>query len=197
MQVQVTGPFYRPSGFSEIRFGITWRHLLPHFLNDLRSAKFKSSCPHHFRPSFLSVGRGLRGGGGLHYWNFHWALSVPSSVGDWSFSWSHRRRQWLIFFKVKTGSERWSWKMRFLSSFLLRAAEGRPGMSDVSLPVWNLRAVIWFHFAISSLVLLPSPVTLSVLSVSAFWSFLLNFARKFFNIFREEIGFFVWLLCSS
>ena len=31
-------------------------------------------------------------------------------------------------------------------------------------PVWNLRAVIWFHFAISSLVPLPSPPTLSVLS---------------------------------
>ena len=31
-------------------------------------------------------------------------------------------------------------------------------------PVWNLRAVIWFHFAISSLVLLLSPVALSVLS---------------------------------
>ena len=28
-------------------------------------------------------------------------------------------------------------------------------------PVWNLRAVIWFHFAISSLVPLPSPVSLS------------------------------------
>ena len=32
------------------------------------------------------------------------------------------------------------------------------------LPVWNLRAVIWFHFTISSLVLLPTPVALSVLS---------------------------------
>ena len=30
--------------------------------------------------------------------------------------------------------------------------------------VWNLRAVIWFHFTISSLVLLPSPITFSVLS---------------------------------
>ena len=30
-------------------------------------------------------------------------------------------------------------------------------------PVWNLRAVIWSHFAISSLVLLPSHVILSVL----------------------------------
>ena len=33
--------------------------------------------------------------------------------------------------------------------------------------VWNLGAVICFHFAISSLVLLPSPVTLSVWSFSA------------------------------
>ena len=34
-------------------------------------------------------------------------------------------------------------------------------MSDVSPPVWNLRAVIGFHFTISSLVRLPSPVTVS------------------------------------
>ena len=33
-------------------------------------------------------------------------------------------------------------------------------------PVWNLRAVMWFHFTISSLVFLLSPVTLSVLSSS-------------------------------
>ena len=32
----------------------------------------------------------------------------------------------------------------------------------MSHPVWHLRAVIWFHFAISSLVLLPSADTLSV-----------------------------------
>ena len=30
--------------------------------------------------------------------------------------------------------------------------------------VWNLRAVIWFHFAVTSLVLLSSPVTLSIIS---------------------------------
>ena len=45
-------------------------------------------------------------------------------------------------------------------------------------PVWNIRAVIWFHSAISPLVLLPSPVTLSVLSFSACWPFLLNFSQK-------------------
>ena len=50
-------------------------------------------------------------------------------------------------------------------------------------PVWNLRAVIWFHFAISSLVLLPSPVTLSVLSFSACWPFLLNFFQKILQYF--------------
>ena len=50
-------------------------------------------------------------------------------------------------------------------------------------PVWNLRAVIWFHLAISSLVLLPSPVTLSVLSFSACWPFLLNFFQKILQYF--------------
>ena len=50
-------------------------------------------------------------------------------------------------------------------------------------PVWNLRAVIWFHFAISSLVLLPSPVTFSVLSFSACWPFLLNFFQKILQYF--------------
>ena len=50
-------------------------------------------------------------------------------------------------------------------------------------PVWNLRAVIWFHFAISTLVLLPSPVTLSVLSFSACWTFLLNFFQKILQYF--------------
>ena len=67
--------------------------------------------------------------------------------------------------------------------FVCMSPEGRPGMSDVSPPVWNLRAVIWFHFAISSLVLLPSPVTLSVLSFSACWPFLLNFFQKILQYF--------------
>ena len=50
-------------------------------------------------------------------------------------------------------------------------------------PVWNLKAVIWFHFALSSLALLPSPVTLSVLSFSACWPFLLNFFQKILQYF--------------
>ena len=57
--------------------------------------------------------------------------------------------------------------------------------------VWNLRAVIWFHFAISSLVLLPSPVTLSVLSFSACWSILLNFFQKILQYFSLRDGFFM------
>ena len=50
-------------------------------------------------------------------------------------------------------------------------------------PVWNLRAVIWFHFATSSLLLLlPSSVTLSVvifflLAVPFSWTF----SSKFFQ----------------
>ena len=31
-------------------------------------------------------------------------------------------------------------------------------------PVWNLRAIVWFHSSLSSLVCLPTPVALSVLS---------------------------------
>ena len=62
--------------------------------------------------------------------------------------------------------------------------KGMPGMSDVSPPVWNLWAVIWFHFAISSLVFLPSSVTLCLI----FFCLLVHscefFPRKFFNIFR-------------
>ena len=42
--------------------------------------------------------------------------------------------------------------------------KGGRGWCPSPLPVWDLRAVIWFHFTISCLVLLPSDVTLSVLS---------------------------------
>ena len=50
-------------------------------------------------------------------------------------------------------------------------------------PVRNLRAVIWFHFTISCLVFLPSPVTLSVFSFSACWPFLLNLFQKILQYF--------------
>ena len=46
------------------------------------------------------------------------------------------------------------------------APKGRPGMSDVS--------GLSFDSTLLSLVLLPSPVTLSVLSFSACWPFLLK-----------------------
>ena len=52
--------------------------------------------------------------------------------------------------------------------------EGRPEISDVSPPVWNLWAVNLiplFYIYISSLVLLPCPVAISVLSVSALGPF--------------------------
>ena len=50
-------------------------------------------------------------------------------------------------------------------------------------PVLNLRAVIWFHFAISFLVLLLSPITLSDLYFYACWSILLNFFPENSSIF--------------
>ena len=64
------------------------------------------------------------------------------------------------------------------------------GISDAPPPTaWNLRAVVWFHFTISSLVLLPSPATLSVLSF--FWLLAHSpFSRKFFIIFRHQIDSF-------
>ena len=64
-------------------------------------------------------------------------------------------------------------------------------------PVWNLRAVIWFHFAISFLVLLPSPVTLSVLSFSVCWSFLLNFLKKILQYFSLRDRLFLYGSCLA
>ena len=62
-------------------------------------------------------------------------------------------------------------------------------------PVWNLRAVIWFHFAISSLVLLP---TLSVLSFSACWPFLLNFFKKILQYFSlRDFFIFFYFFCMT
>ena len=61
-------------------------------------------------------------------------------------------------------------------------------------PVWNLWAVLWFHFAISSLVLLSSPVTLSVLSFSACWPFHLNFFQKILQHFSLRDRLFLY--CS-
>ena len=67
----------------------------------------------------------------------------------------------------------------------------------MSPPVWNLRAVTWFHFAIVSLVLLSSPVTLSILSFSACWSFLLNFFRKIFQYFSLTDRLFLYDSCLA
>ena len=70
---------------------------------------------------------------------------------------------------------------------------------DVSClpPVWNLRAVIWFHFAISSLVLLPGPVTLYVLSFSASQSILLNFFWKILQYFSLKDRLFLYGSCFA
>ena len=74
--------------------------------------------------------------------------------------------------------------------FPWKPPEGEAGDVWCLPPVWNLRAVIWFHFAISSLVLQPSPVTLSVLSFSACWPFLLNCFQKILQYFSLGDGLF-------
>ena len=75
--------------------------------------------------------------------------------------------------------------------------EGRPGMSDVSL----LSGISGLSFdstlLISSLVLLPSPVTLSVLSSSACWPFLLNLFQKILQYFSLRDGLFCLFLYGS
>ena len=64
--------------------------------------------------------------------------------------------------------------MATLQVFLLRTltvARWMSGMPDV----WNLRAVVWFPFPVSSLVFLPRPLAPSVLPFFCKWSFLLTF----------------------
>ena len=61
-------------------------------------------------------------------------------------------------------------------------------MSDVS-PVSGISGLSFGSTLLSPLVLLPSPVILSVLSFSACWSFLLNFFQKILQYFslRERL----------
>ena len=81
--------------------------------------------------------------------------------------------------------------------------EGRSGIPCVLSPVWNHRALIWFPFTISSLVLLLSLLALSVLSFCCSWSILLPSSRKFWKPFSlkgrilclafiEQLGDDVW-----
>ena len=79
-------------------------------------------------------------------------------------------------------------------TFKTDPVEGRPtdiGRLHLS-PVWNLRAVIWFPFPVSSLVSLSSLV-LSVRSCFCWLSILLTFPGNS----QTLLGFFVWLLLSS
>ena len=80
---------------------------------------------------------------------------------------------------------------------LMFAPEGRPGMSDVS-PLSGISGLSFDSTLLSPLlffclVLLPF-LSYSFLPAGPFFS---TFSRKFFKIFRQEIGFFVWLLFSG
>ena len=67
------------------------------------------------------------------------------------------------------------------------------GRVCASSPVWNLRAVIWFHFSISSLDLLFCPVALSVFSLFLFLAIsLIVFFGKFVRLFRQYLSSSCW-----
>ena len=75
--------------------------------------------------------------------------------------------------------------------------KGRLGMSGVPHPpVWNLRAVIWFHFPISSLLFLPSPLALSC-HFSAEVHSLDFFPENSQTISIGSLAFFVWHKLNS
>ena len=118
------------------------------------------------------------------YMTLRWPWPIFKVLGEWKSIESYIFLSWMWV----------DW------SFALVALTPRREAGDVWClpPVWNLRAVIWFHFTTSSLVLLSSPITLSVLFFFLpAGPFSWTLSREFFNIFREEIGFFVWLLFSS
>ena len=96
--------------------------------------------------------------------------------------------------------DRHAWKTMFLLAeqfcvmdklWIGTLPKGGRGISDTYLPpVWNLRAVSLIPlFCISSLVLLPSPVTYPVLLLA-------HSADLFFTKlpFSERVGSFLWLL---
>ena len=68
--------------------------------------------------------------------------------------------------QMETGQSGWSDQTACSGTPVWRNIDpkGWPGMSDVPSLVWNLRAVILFPFPLSSLIFLPSPLALSVLS---------------------------------
>ena len=63
-----------------------------------------------------------------------------------------------------------------------KTPEERPGVSDVS-PLSGVSGLSFDSTLLSTLVLLPSLVTLSVLSFSACWHFLLNFFQNILQYF--------------
>ena len=71
-----------------------------------------------------------------------------------------------------------SWNERCLQYPCCIPLKGGWECLDFSTPFWNLRDVIWFLCPISSLVLLPGPVALFVLSFFCYWSILLTFFQE-------------------
>ena len=104
------------------------------------------------------------------------------------------RERELCVSKMTSPNSPWTQKMTFsLHSF----PEGRPGMSDVSslsgISELSFDSTLLSPLLCFCLVLLPFLSYLFLPAGPFFWTF----SRKIFNIFHENIGFFVWLLSSS
>ena len=83
-----------------------------------------------------------------------------------------------------------------LCLFLFQPPKGGRGCL-MSPPVWNLRAVIWFHFTISSLEFLPSPVTLSVYLFLPAGPFFWTFFQKSVQYFSLRDRLFLYGFCLA
>ena len=110
-------------------------------------------------------------------------LNAPCAIGVSHPKITHRKFKQVVGGRI-IFERQWVINLLFLLSLCLffpivaclrlsKHPQREPGISDVSpLSVWNLRAVSLIPlFYICSLVLLPSPVALSVLSFSAFCPF--------------------------
>ena len=113
---------------------------------------------------YFPVGLSITSSRSLLY-HYFWLSHI--FIGDsWDGSWFHKDFN-VVFFSSSFFVQallKWgfwhTWKIWVCVMISVRQAPQREAGDVWCLPpVWNLRAVIWFHFAVSSLVLLPSPVT--------------------------------------
>ena len=113
----------------------------------------------------------------------------PQVQPHWRFSWEQQQRNVYLFI------HKLQWRYDVVLLHLRLSAieyppsknpEGRPGMSTVTLPVWNLWVVIWFPFPISCLVF-------SAESFMWYWSILQTFLRNVLHFSLSKVWWNVQL----